>query len=239
MICLHGWNGDGGVFRSPAYRRLLRGCRVYAPDLPGFGESEGLEEYDFESLTRILDGFADEMGLRGFGLLGQCMGGIIALDYAIRHRARVCRLVLVETMIYFPVWMNLLTTDFIGSGVLQHVLKRKAFLRALSIGGAFRKLNISRRLLKMFQKVDTACSVKYIRLMKDYSKHDHLIRAKELGDTPVILITASSTFKQVRKTAQDLERALDNARVINISGKNHFIFMDQSKCDGEEKKLVI
>ena len=77
----------------------------------------------------------------------------------------------------------------------------------------------------MFEKVDVKNSIKYIRLMKDYSRYDHIERAKILGDIPVVLITAGTTFKQVRKTSNDLKKALNNVSIMDLPAKNHFVYV--------------
>ncbi len=225
VICIHGWNEDNRVFKSVIYRRLFNEYKVYAIDLPGFGKSQSLTHYDFKGLTDILDEFASALGLNNFILVGQCMGGIIALDYAIRHSHKICKLILVETMIYFPIWMNLLLFEFLSLRLLKLMLRRKIGLKLLSVHRVFRKSGRNKRLSGMFEKVDVKNSIKYIRLMKDYSRYDHIERAKILGDIPVVLITAGTTFKQVRKTSNDLKKALNNVSIMDLPAKNHFVYV--------------
>jgi len=225
VICIHGWNESSRVFKSMIYRRLLKGCRIYAVDLPGFGKSQGLKDYDFKVLTDYVGEFADKLGLNNFILVGQCMGGIIALDYAIRHSHKISKLILVETMIYFPVWMNLLLVEFLSIPMLKFMLMRKVGLKLLSVHRVFRKTGRDKKLYGMFRKVDVKNSVKYIRLMKDYSKYDHIRRAKILGDIPVVLVTAGTTFSQVRKTSEDLKNALNNVSIVDFPAKNHFVYV--------------
>ncbi|MDX9872930.1 MAG: alpha/beta hydrolase [Clostridia bacterium] len=225
ILCLHGWNEDGSVFKSKAYKALLKDCQVYAIDLPGFGKSGGLEHYSFPCLNELLERFAAYIGLEDFQLLGQCMGGILALDYAIRHPERVRKLVLVETMIYFPAWLNLLLIKHLNSWVLKWMLKRKLGLRLLELHPAFKNSRRDKRLSAMLEKVDIAQSIEYIRLMKRYSRYDHIERSKNLK-MPVTIITTVNTFRQVKKTAEDLSRVLENVRRFTVPGKNHLIYVD-------------
>ncbi|KNY26519.1 alpha/beta hydrolase [Pseudobacteroides cellulosolvens] len=225
VICIHGWNENNRVFKSLIYRRLLKECKIYAIDLPGFGKSQCLIDYDFKGLTDIVDEFANALGLNNFILVGQCMGGIIALDYAIRHSHKVSKLILVETMIYFPIWMNLLLFEFFSLRLLKLMLRRKIGFKLLSVHRVFRKSGRNKKLAGMFEKVDVKNSIKYIRLMKDYSRYDHIERAKILGDIPVVLITAGTTFKQVRKTSKDLKNTLNNVSIMHFSDKNHFVYI--------------
>jgi len=149
----------------------------------------------------------------------------LALDYAIRYSHKISKLILVETMIYFPVWMNLLLIEFFNIRMLKFMLRRKVGLKLLSVHRVFRKTGRNKKLAHMFQKVDVKNSIKYIRLMKDYSKYDHIQRAKILGDIPVVLVMAGTTFSQVRKTSEDLKNTLNNVSVINFPAKNHFVYV--------------
>lgn len=225
VICLHGWNEDCGVFKSRMYRKLLEGHRVYAIDLPGFGASDRLEKYSFDALNHLLEQFGAHAGLDRFHLLGQCMGGIFALDYAIRHPETISKLTLVETMIYFPIWLHLLFIRRLDAWALNLLLKRKIGGRLLDFYKALRKTRKDKRLQTMLKRTDVSQSLEYIRLMRSYSRYDHIERAKVL-EMPVTIITAENTFPQVRKTANHLVGVLRNARILRIPGRNHFIYVD-------------
>lgn len=221
-LCLHGWNERGKVFQTSSYRKLLRGYTVYALDLPGFGKSQSLKKYDFSELMVIIEAFIKQMGLTKLCLVGQCMGGIIALDYTIKHREKVDKLILVETMIYFPLWMRLLFIDFLNAWVLRFMIRQRLGLKLLSLHRALRP-NRRDRLFEIIKKTDIAQSLKYIKLLKDYARYDHLERLKGI-ETPVVIIMGDNTFRQVRKTAADLKRLMENVQIIRVPAKSHFVF---------------
>ncbi|MCX7747783.1 MAG: alpha/beta hydrolase [Clostridia bacterium] len=224
VICLHGWNEECSVFKTRAYKSLLQGYKIYAVDLPGFGESEGLDDYTFEVLNEILEQFAEYVGLNDFTLLGQCMGGIIALDFAIRHKEKVRKLILIETMIYFPLWLNLLLVKYLNSWVLKFMIKRKIGMKMLALHRALKNTGRDKRLMRMLKKADVAQSLKYIRLMKKYSRYDHIERSKDLN-MPVTIITTGNTFYEVKKTASQLVNVLENVQRFTIPSKSHFIYI--------------
>jgi len=96
LICLHDLPGSGRVFS-----RLLSVAgedrSVYAPDLPGFGESDGpaarptMSEY-----AAALGDFIENMRLRNVGLLGLRSGGVPAIELALTRPAQVSRVILVS-----------------------------------------------------------------------------------------------------------------------------------------------
>lgn len=71
---------------------------VYAPDLIGFGRSDKPRiSYDMEVFDRFLLGFLDSLGLERVVLIGNSLGGGIALYFALTHPDRVEKLVLVDS----------------------------------------------------------------------------------------------------------------------------------------------
>lgn len=96
LLCLHDLPGSGRVFS-----RLLpvagEDRSVYAPDLPGFGESDGpaarptMSEY-----AAALGDFIDSMRLRNLGLLGLRSGAVPAIELAITRPSQVSRVILIS-----------------------------------------------------------------------------------------------------------------------------------------------
>jgi 2-hydroxymuconate-semialdehyde hydrolase len=75
---------------------LARDFRVIAPDMVGFGFTERPKDVAYGKelwLTHLAD-FLDALGLETVDLVGNSFGGGLALAFAIRHPARVRRLVL-------------------------------------------------------------------------------------------------------------------------------------------------
>jgi pimeloyl-ACP methyl ester carboxylesterase len=72
---------------------------VAAPDMPGFGESPGLEpdEYEIPRLAQLALALADELGWERFVLGGHSWGGAIAVHVAAAHPERLTALVLVDS----------------------------------------------------------------------------------------------------------------------------------------------
>ena len=60
------------------------GYRAIAPDLPGYGNSNGftLRDYALENQTTLLHELMEKLGIKSFDLAGNSMGGAIAQLYA-------------------------------------------------------------------------------------------------------------------------------------------------------------
>lgn len=97
VVLLHGANDHAGTWAT-VVASLLREHRVIAPDLAGHGESAPHEgpialSLILEKLTAIID---RETSAR-VSLVGNSMGGWVALLYAIAHPERVQQLVLEDS----------------------------------------------------------------------------------------------------------------------------------------------
>ena len=96
LLCLHDWPGSGRVFA----RFLVLAGRdrsAYAPDLPGFGESDppgpvpAIADY-----AAAIGDFLESMHLRQVDVLGQRAGALIATELAVTRPEQIGRMVMVS-----------------------------------------------------------------------------------------------------------------------------------------------
>ena len=99
VVLLHGGGTDSATLSwRLAIPALATRHRVFAPDWPGYGESEVFEgEYTSQAMVDWLDAVLDRLGLENTGLVGISMGGGGALAYTLAHPARVTHLVPVDS----------------------------------------------------------------------------------------------------------------------------------------------
>ena len=97
IVLLHGL-GDSAETWARVMPRLARGRRVLAPDLAGFGRTlaprEGMR---LSVLVRYLAGFLDSLGVEKAVLVGNSLGGAVAIRYAAKNPGRVERLFLLNS----------------------------------------------------------------------------------------------------------------------------------------------
>jgi pimeloyl-ACP methyl ester carboxylesterase len=93
LLLLHGFGADKDNWTRVS-RTLAKHFHVYAPDLPGFGESSRPppEQLRIEDQVRYVSQFAAALGLSRFDLGGNSMGGWIAASYAAAHPEQVSSL---------------------------------------------------------------------------------------------------------------------------------------------------
>jgi pimeloyl-ACP methyl ester carboxylesterase len=94
LLYLH---GAGVYWWMPVHDRLARSRRVVLPVHPGFGASEGFEAIEsMEDLVFHTADVLDALALPRVDVVGLSLGGWLAAELALRHPARVGRLVLVD-----------------------------------------------------------------------------------------------------------------------------------------------
>jgi 2-hydroxy-6-oxonona-2,4-dienedioate hydrolase len=94
VVLVHGL-GVSGRYMVPIARHLGTDLRVLAPDLPGFGRSDKPERaLTIRELADALAAWMDAAGLARAALVGNSLGCEVLVELALRHPARVERLVL-------------------------------------------------------------------------------------------------------------------------------------------------
>jgi len=102
VVLLHGLGGNSTnwAFNTPA---LAQKFRVVVPDQIGFGQSDKpLINYRVGTYVDFLDKFLSELRVERATLVGNSMGGWVAASYALKHPAKVERLVLVDAAGFAP-----------------------------------------------------------------------------------------------------------------------------------------
>ncbi len=77
---------------------LARTHRVYAPDLPGFGDSaKPAADYSPAFFERVAAAFLDALEVERTAVIGNSLGGLIALRLALSESSRISALALIDS----------------------------------------------------------------------------------------------------------------------------------------------
>ena len=97
VVCLHGLGGTKASFVTTV-AALAREYRVIALDLPGFGDSDKplTAAYDAAYFADAVSAVLDELAIERAHLIGNSMGGRVAIEAGLRAPERVGRLVLLS-----------------------------------------------------------------------------------------------------------------------------------------------
>ncbi|HEY2602237.1 MAG TPA: alpha/beta fold hydrolase [Thermoleophilaceae bacterium] len=95
VVCLHGLGGTKGSF-LPTVAALADEYRVIALDLPGFGDSDKpiAAPYNAAYFANCTAALLDELNIDTAHVIGNSMGGRVALELGLEHSDRVSKLAL-------------------------------------------------------------------------------------------------------------------------------------------------
>lgn len=96
VVLVHGFGGDldNWLFNID---ELATDRHIYAPDLPGHGQSEKKADGGIDGLVDALDGFMQTIGIDSAHLVGHSMGGAVCAILALRKPERAKSLTLVDS----------------------------------------------------------------------------------------------------------------------------------------------
>jgi pimeloyl-ACP methyl ester carboxylesterase len=93
LVLVHG-NGDEADTWRHVFLTLAQHFRIVAPDLPGFGRSQG-KDPSILGFARWLFDLVSQLGLKRVHLLGSSLGGVVAAQFAANYPAQTSSLCIV------------------------------------------------------------------------------------------------------------------------------------------------
>jgi pimeloyl-ACP methyl ester carboxylesterase len=154
VVMLPGWGSPLYMYRHALERLPAYGARVSAVDLRGYGLSDKPETrgaYSLDAYVADIDALLDALDLTRAVIVGQSMGGGLALHYALRRRERVCGVVLINPT-------GLVNLPFLGvlRGIPREPLARigKRLVPRAVIGFVLRRLAYGNAALVTERDVD-------------------------------------------------------------------------------------
>ena len=98
ILILHGWGSCAKNWSQVKELLENQGCKVYVPNLPGFGEAlPPTKPWTISDYAEWLSDFCEENGLSQVFLLGHSFGGSIAVKFSVKYPEKVRKLILVDS----------------------------------------------------------------------------------------------------------------------------------------------
>lgn len=227
LVLVHGYGGQAKKWLN-AIAVLSEKYTVYAPDLPGFGDSQPLDgTYYIPELVEFIEDFVAELGLKEFYLVGHSMGGGIAVNYALKNPARIIKLVLVDSLCLgkeIAWWVRLLSRQakIIGTPLMA------LFKTARWVKG---KLLIPRKLLPL--EVDDPISQTSINLGSCVAslRQQTMIVANRLSELvmPTLLVWGDTDPIIPVKHAYQAVKVIPDCRLKIFARTGHNIYRDNPR----------
>ena len=227
---LHGWGFNGTIWEETA-RALANRASVNCIDLPGHGQSPmPLDNYTIKVLADTIAKTLPEQG----NVIGWSLGGMIAMQIALRHPEKIKRLILVGSVARFvrdDDWRYAISAEVLQEfsaslkNDLQETLQR--FI-ALQLMGSDENRIILRKLRKLMNSnaaPQPAALQGGLKILQDVDLRDQLPQLKQ----PTLMIFGKRDTLSRPQTGRQMLPLLPDARLEIIDGTGHAPFLSHNQ----------
>ena len=213
-------HGAGGSYLS--WLEQLRGLdgavNVFAPDLPGHGESGGDPLESARAYAEWLEKLAVLMELPRCFVLGHSMGGAVAMEWALAYPARFKGLILSGTGARLPVHPQILKnlpSEF------------KETVRTI-VQWCFRK-DVPEELLDKSRSLMERCSAATI--YRDFTVCSHFDAADRLGniDIPTLILCGALDVMMPPENSRFLHSRIPGSQLSILENSGHMSMIEESE----------
>lgn len=218
VILLHGWGASSQTFQ-PVQEDLSKGFRVYALDLPGFGESDeppvpwGIEEY-----TALLRSFIKALDLEKPILIGHSNGGRISIQYGSQFPVR--KLVLIDSAGIKPKrnlkYYAKVYTYKTAKNVIIPLLGKKSDAVLDKMKGKFGSTD--------YKSVSGVMQQTMVKLVNLDLKH-----LMPQNKAPTLLVWGDQDTATPLSDGQTMEKLFPNAGLVVLKNTGHFSYLEKPR----------
>jgi pimeloyl-ACP methyl ester carboxylesterase len=228
VVCIHGSASNGGQWRS--FRQALRGrCRVFTPDLVGYGSRKYRANGRF-TMQHEVDAIIEQIGdiTEPFHLIGHSYGGAVATYFAKRYPERVKSLIVYEPANFAVLFEEGLHTE--ASKEIREV--RASF--ADGVGTALSRWRAARSFITYWSGAKAWRGFKFAQRSwlagispKVAAEFDAIIAAHDtltdLGDLdmPVKIICGTRTRLAAKRVCQLMAEQIRDSRLLQLVNLKH------------------
>jgi pimeloyl-ACP methyl ester carboxylesterase len=216
VLLLHG--AGGSHLGWPPQIRRLSGQRVFTPDLPGHGKSEGLGRQDITEYVKAVVEFMKAIRLASAVIVGFSMGSAIALSLALGYRKRALGLALIGCGAKMRV----------AESTLELASNPSMFLPTVEtvIENSYSP-NVDPRIkeLAIQQMAETRQAVLY----SDFLACDAFNAMEQVNkiQIPTLLITGGADRMTPPNRAQYLHDQIEGAQLEILEGAGHMVIVER------------
>jgi esterase len=248
LMILHGLYGSSDNWVSIA-RNISKSFTVYLPDLRNHGQSPHSDHHDYESLSKDIYEFAEDLHLDKFFLAGHSMGGKAAIKFAMSWPEKVAGLVIIDIS-PFPASdpdrsfykQHKKILDIILSTDVSHISTRSeaetllaAKIDSEEIRGFILK-NLQRTSDNSFiWKLDAHSLLKNLNNIMDGIQRP-TVETFPVTGFPVIFLKGEDSDYIPESDFSDIKRIFPAAEIIIIKDAGHWIHTDRP--DEIEKSML-
>jgi pimeloyl-ACP methyl ester carboxylesterase len=228
VILIH---GAGGTHLSwPPQIRRLTGEKIYAPDLPGHGKSEGSGRQSIDEYADDVIAFMKDLKIRAAVIVGHSMGSAVTLTLALKYPKQVLGLGLLGSGSKLRVAPNILETA--GNP--------NAFEAAVDmVNENCFSLETSQNLLKISRR--TMLEIRPPVLSGDLLACNEFDVTSQLNmiKVPTLIICGTEDRMMPAKFSESLKDGIANSKLHVLDRAGHMVMLEQPDAVADLLKQFI
>jgi len=234
VVFVHGWPTYSYLWRHQI-PTLAGRFRVYALDLPGFGDSDKPTDvkYTLAFYADVLNSFLNVIGIEQVSLLCHDLGGPITLLWAVRNPERLDRLVIMDTMPYpdLPLMIRLMLSAARLPGIGRALVSRRGLRLAFHIGTISRGV-VTDELVAAYHRPfaeDAAARTTLLRILTELEPREMVEIADNLArvTAPTLILWAEKDPSAPLSIARRLQADIGSAVLKTVPNCGHFLTEDR------------
>jgi len=215
----------GGLNWNPFLDALSERHTVYAPYMPGTGNSTGLENIrDLWGLVLSYYDLLDRLGLESVDVVGHSLGGMIAAELAATDQSRVKRLVLISPV---GLWLDEAPIADIFAMLPHELLAHSVLDLESPAGQAMQQVpeSIDERLEMHIARVQTMqAAAKFLWPVPDKGLKDRIYRIT--AETLIVWGKQDGLIPSLY--AEEFKRRIPGSQVVLIDAASHLVTLEQT-----------
>lgn len=219
IVLLHGWGANIGLVKGLAEKLALEGYRVYALDLPGFGDSETPKTawtvFDYANFA--ID-YLDYHQLDQIFLFGHSFGGRLGLILAAEHPERIKRMVLANSAGLRPT--TPLTTR-LRTSIYKSIRDGLTKMGLSTLSDQLRTLYNARYGSTDFNSVNGTMREIFVKVV-----NQDLLEYASRVTTPTLLLWGDQDEETPLWMGQKLEAVMGDAGLVVFKGSGHYSYLE-------------
>lgn len=230
LVFFHGWIGDEDTF-APCHTAFAHHYTVYRPAWPGYGNSSPLPNFSIEDLVEIGRHFILATGNAPVTLIGNCLGGVIAMELIRHYPELVEQLVLIEMYDYMPWYLYLLLIPNLNVFLYHLLLKSTAGFRILNRLMTIRLARDGHGMHSVeegLHRTSARTATDFLRAVKNFeAKYRLLYREQFRTDIATIYVEGGRSFKPISAFREKACKCFRNLTLVTMPECLHMPIAEQ------------
>lgn len=228
IVFLNGLTQNARLWEDYAAFFVPRGYRVLAYDMLGQGRSsKPIIDIKLSGHADILDRLLDRLEIETIHLAGISFGGIVALDFAIRHGCRLQSLAVMSTFAELTPQLELLGTVMLQGLTEVGMPHLQQMLYPMNMSSAWIDANRARIPAMMRSGYIGNDAYAMQNLMESFVEFEPLTPSLSGIEVPTLIMNGEHDFFTPRECHELIRKGIKNSRLVIIQQAYHAFTLEK------------